>query len=290
MSKIFVSGLINTETSVSISGFPIEYEPIGFPFFGVNTCIGGVGFNITSALTSLKDQVTLFSLLGSDASADMIHAELTKRNISSDGILPLLKATPQSVVLYDSNGKRRIYCDLKDIQESVIPQLPILEKMKDCNLAVICNINYNRTLLPIAKKLGKVIATDVHVISTVDDEYNRDFMSLANILFLSNENIIGREEEFVLDLASKYGCSIIVVGCGDKGACLYQREKGIKFFNAQKPDRIINTVGAGDALFSAFICKYLRCGNAEIALEAAQKFAAYKIGFSGAAEGFLTEI
>ncbi len=34
MSKILVSGLVNTETTVKIKEFPIPYFPIDYPFFG----------------------------------------------------------------------------------------------------------------------------------------------------------------------------------------------------------------------------------------------------------------
>jgi ribokinase len=33
MSKILVSGLVNTETTVKIKEFPIPYFPIDYPFF-----------------------------------------------------------------------------------------------------------------------------------------------------------------------------------------------------------------------------------------------------------------
>ena len=43
--KILVSGLVNTETTVKIKKFPIEYFPIDYPFFGVNTRVSGVAYN-----------------------------------------------------------------------------------------------------------------------------------------------------------------------------------------------------------------------------------------------------
>ena len=35
--KILVSGLLNIETTVAVKGFPIEYYPIDYPFFGINS-------------------------------------------------------------------------------------------------------------------------------------------------------------------------------------------------------------------------------------------------------------
>ena len=59
--KILVSGLLNIETTVSVRGFPIQYYPIDYPFFGVNSSVSGVGYNLAKALTVLGDSVSLFS-------------------------------------------------------------------------------------------------------------------------------------------------------------------------------------------------------------------------------------
>jgi len=53
--------------------------------------------------------------------------------------------------------------------------------------------------------------------------------------------------------------------------------------------QIVNTIGAGDALFSAFVHYYAKSRDPFAALCRAMVFASYKIGEKGAAEGFLTE-
>ena len=107
MKKILVSGLINTETTVKIKQFPIEYFPIDYSFFGVNTRVSGVAYNLAKALKTLGDDV------------------------------------------------------------------------------IACNTNFNRELLRKAKSDNKIIVTDVHVLADINDDYNREFMQFANILFLS---------------------------------------------------------------------------------------------------------
>jgi hypothetical protein len=49
-TPIFVEGLINVESSLKISGFPLEYYPIDYPFFGIQTNVSGNGINIAKAL------------------------------------------------------------------------------------------------------------------------------------------------------------------------------------------------------------------------------------------------
>ena len=49
MGKILVSGLTNIETTVKVEGFPIEYNPINYNFFGVNSTVSGVAINMGKA-------------------------------------------------------------------------------------------------------------------------------------------------------------------------------------------------------------------------------------------------
>ena len=288
--NILVSGLLNVETTVSVRGFPINYYPIDYPFFGINSNVSGVGFNIAKALTILGDNVDLFSFLGKDYEAARILQQLDNDNIRTENIHQCLKNTPVSTVLFDPEGRRQIYCDLKDIQEQMInpDESGLISERYD--LAVLCNINFNRRLIAAARQKGKLTATDVHVLSDVHDEYNRDFMSNADILFLSDEKIPGKPEEFIKELYHCYHNSIIVIGMGAKGAMLHDAEKGeAVVIPAYSTGKIVNTIGAGDALFSAFLHFYTKDSDAESALRKAVVFAGIKIGYNGASVGFCKE-
>ena len=50
MSRFFVAGLINLETTLAIDGFPLAYFPARYPFFGIQTTVSGVGYNLAKAL------------------------------------------------------------------------------------------------------------------------------------------------------------------------------------------------------------------------------------------------
>ena len=286
--KILVSGLLNTETTTAVRGFPIHYYPIDYPFFGVNTAVSGVAFNLAKALKTLGNEVRLTSMTGRDFSADYILHSLRELGIGTEYIAPALKQTPASVVLYDPEGKRQIYCDLKDIQERSYPFDPSV--LDGIDLVAACNINFNRPLLHMAKQMGKPIATDVHVLSNIYDEYNREFMEYADILFLSDEAVGDGYQDFLMQLAAVYPCRVIVMGRGAKGAAMYLRERGeIAEFPAVSVGTVVNTVGAGDALFSAFLHFYAKSFPPADALQRAQVFAAHKITVSGASQGFVTE-
>jgi len=286
--KILVSGLLNTETTTAVRGFPIHYYPIDYAFFGVNTAVSGVAFNLAKALKTLGDEVQLASMTGHDFAAAYIRDALQELDISTQYVQPKLRQTPSSVVLYDPDGKRQIYCDLKDIQETAYAfNASILEGI---DLVAACNINFNRPLLHLAKQTGKIIATDVHVLSDIYDEYNREFMEQADILFLSDEAVGDNYRAFMEQLADAYPCRIIVMGRGAKGAAIYLRDTGeLTEMPATSAGTVVNTVGAGDALFSAFLHYYTK-GLAPLdALQRAQIFATHKITVSGASNGFVSE-
>ncbi len=290
MSKIVVCGLVNVETSAYVESFPIEYRPIDYRNFAINSNPAGVGLNIALALHTLGDDVALCSMCGDDLSGKIITEHLSSKGISTDNILKKNKSTAQSVVLYDDSGKRYIICDLADNQDLSYDEDSFSNALKDASLVALCNINYSASLIPIAKKMNVTIATDVHCLWDVYDEYNARFMREADILFLSNENIIGKEEEFVRKLSDVYPPSVIVVGMGSSGALLYTRSDGaITHYPALYTRPVINTVGAGDSLYSAFIHFYTKCKDPHLSLHRAMYFASYKIGESGASNGFLTE-
>ena len=291
MKKILVSGLINIETSISVDSFPISYCPIEYPFFGINSSVSGVGYNVAKALKTLGSDVDLLTEVGDDIYKDVIKNELINQTINPKYCLLFEgKKTAESIVLVDKEGKRKIYCDLKDIQDRKPLDKSVIN-LDNYSLAVLTNINFNRELIKEARNKGIVVASDVHVLSSVDDSYNEDFMKYSNILFLSNEAIFDKENEFLQEIYQKYHNDVIVCGCGEKGALMYiGKEDKYYFEQAKAPLGIVSTVGAGDALFSAFIHFYNKGEKLEVCLKKAVVFAGIKISQAGGSNGFVNEI
>ena len=142
-----------------------------------------------------------------------------------------------------------------------------------------------------AADAGKPLATDVHTLADPRDEYNRDYLRAAQVLFLSDERLWASPEESARELLGLYSnLRVVVIGLGAEGALLAERRTGrVERYPAVYTRPVVNTIGAGDALFSAFIFGYARSGDAETALRRAMVFASYKTGVKGAAEGLLTE-
>ena len=287
---ILVSGLINIETTVKIDGFPVAYQPVRYPFFGVNATVSGVGYNVAKALVTLGGNVRFLSIIGKDLAADMVFAQLQRDHVPTSYIAQEMVETSRSVILYDDSGKRMINVDLKDIQQCVYSPALFDVARQDVDLAVLCNVNFSRSMLALMQAQGVPIATDVHAISDLESDYDGDFMAAAHILFMSDELLPCSPEEWIGRIWARYNTPVTVVGLGANGALLGIKEHArVVHVPAVQTRPIVNTIGAGDSLFSCFVHFYARQFDPLDALQRAVVFASYKIGAAGAADGFLDE-
>lgn len=291
MKKVLVCGHTNVETTLAIEAFPIEYSPICYPFFGIQTAVAGVGYNIAKALTTLGSPISFLTLVGQDLSGQQVLHQGRADGLPGDNIVAGMPQTAQSVILYDKQGKRQGHTDLKDVQERPYPPERFQQALQESDWAILSNVNYTRPFLTQAQQANLPIATDVHTIATLDDAYNRDYMAAATILFMSDERLPLPPEQWAKKVQQTFGTEIVVIGLGAAGALLAVKTDNFCERLPAMPVRpIVNTIGAGDALFSAFNHFYRKTGNPYTSLQKAILFAAYKIGTAGAATGFLTEM
>lgn len=290
-ARILVAGLLNVETSVRVDGFPVPYLPVDYPVDAVKTAASGVALNLACALAALGDEPRVLSPVASDAPSLLVRQALAEAGVDQDGLCRLLPETPLSVVLHASDGRRRIYCDLKAVQDARLPEEVVEAAFAPgearSDAAVLCNINFARPLLGKARASGVPVATDLHVFSDPDDAYNADFLHAADILFMSHEGLPCAPEEFFPVLAARSPARIIVVTQGADGATLWERNGGrCTHLPAAHTRPVANTVGAGDATLAAFVHHWLHGDEPVEALRKAMVFASWKIGESGGAKGF----
>lgn len=289
MPNILVSGLINIETTVQVEAFPLEYSPVEYPFFSLDATVSGVGYNITKALTRLGHRVSFLSILGQDLAVASVRNELKTNYIEDKHLLEMAAQTSRSVILFDKEGRRKILVDLKDYQDQSYPYDIAEREMLNCDLAVLCNINYTRPMLDLAKKAKKLIATDVHTISDIEDDYNKDYMEAADILFMSDELLPVPAQEWGTEIMAKYQPEILVIGKGKEGALLCVREnQQFEAYPIAETRPLVSSMGGGDALFSAFVHNYIRTKDPYQSMEKAMIFASHKVGVRSASEGFLS--
>ena len=286
---VLVCGTLNLETTFPIAGFPLNYEAICYRPFEIRSQPSGVGFNIARALSTLGNRVRLVSMVGSDFLGTVLRQSMAKFGVSDDFILPILDQTPQSIVIFDGAGRCMVNTDLKDVGERIYSAQLFARALQGCRAAVMTNVGFSRPLLSLAKGAPGTVATDLQTASEGSKEYDADFLSAADVVFVSHEKLQVEPKDFISSIWERSVARIAVVGMGAAGALLGVRGREVCQVPAVQVRPVVNTVGAGDALFSCFLHFYLDGDDPMLALRKATAFAAYKIGESGASLGFLPE-
>lgn len=284
--RVLVAGAINIETTVPVAGFPIPYAPVAFNA-GIASAVSGVGWNLARALTALGSEVVFLSVAGPDPAGTAVREEIARSGIKA--VIAATAATPLSVILYDPAGRRRAETDLKGVQETTFPVAAFDEAVAGCDLALLSNSNWTRPLLSRAAAAGVPVATDLHEVRSLDNPYDADYMAHATVLFFSGELLPGPPEAFVAQLWDRADARVVGVGLGSRGALLALRGSPPRLIPARSLRPVVSTIGAGDALFAAFLHFHARLGDAVAAMERAVAFAGWKVGEASASAGFLSE-
>jgi acarbose 7IV-phosphotransferase len=161
-------------------------------------------------------------------------------------VLDRLEQTAALVILYDANGQRMIFTDLKDIQNQSYPDELFIQGLDGCELAVLCNINFSRPFLARVRKAGIPLATDVHAIADLDDEYHQDLMNNADILFMSHERLPVDVEVCAQQALDRFRAEVLVIGLGERGVLLAVRsDHSLQNYPVVNTRPVVNTIGAG---------------------------------------------
>ncbi len=291
MSKFMVAGFVQHETIVKVDALPVPFRQFESTPDLINTGIGGTGFNEAMALSWLGNEVDFMSMVARSMPRRQIMAYLQINNVDlkTDYVLPMLDGMPTSVVLY-CKGQKQTFEDVKDIR-TVDYDYEIFEKqIQDKDMVLISNCNFCRPLIELSKKYNKPLAVNVRSMRAEKIEQKKDFLAAADILYISDDDLDSEPYDCINECREKYDPEIIVLGIGAKGVILYTKEdNSILEYKTVKTNEVVNTVGAGNAMFSAFLHYYVKTGDAKAAIKNALLFASYKIGFVGSSNGFMTE-
>ena len=288
MAKFAVAGIVQVETIVKVDDIPVKYSPVVNKPNTIFTNVGGDAYNERVALKALGDEVEFFSMIGKHDMKGLFWEEDFLGE--QDYVLPVLNETPTAVILYDNKRQQQIFEDIKDMRGVEFNLALFKEKIQDVDAVVLANANFCRSLAAAAKEAGKLLAINFRGFTEEKMQYNEDFFKIADVIYVSDDNIVGSADEFVRRLADTYEAKIIILGQGAAGLTIFSREDDLlAHYKPVKTNEIVNTSGAGNSLFSCFMHCYVSSGDAVHAIKNSLLFASYKIGYMGTSKGFLTE-
>ena len=291
MSKFMVAGFVQMETIIKVEALPVPYKQFESIPDLVNSGIGGAGFNEAMALKWLGNEVDFMSMVARNMSRRQIEAYLKTFdvNLKTDYVLPMLDGMPTSVILY-CKGKKQTFEDVKDIRHVEYDYDLLESRIQDKDMILMSNCNFCRPIIGLAKKYQKPLAVNVRSMRAEKIANKEDFLAAADILYISDDDLESDHYDCIKERREKYDPEIVIMGIGDKGVILYTKEdNSVIEYRPVKTNEIVNTIGAGNALFSSFMHYYVKTKNAKEAIKNALLFASYKIGFVGTSNGFMTE-
>lgn len=290
MSKFLVGGILQRETIVKVDAIPIRYMPVTDTFRSIHTSVGGDSYNEAIALKWLGNEVDFFSMIGRDENVTILNSSGNEVELQTDFILPRLSATPEAVIFYDRKRNQQIFEDIKDMRDVPYALDLFANQLNSADFVVLANANFCRPLLEASVLAGKKIAVNIRNFRHETERYNKPFLQNATVLYLSDDNLDEDPYDFVKYIVNKYHPEVVILGQGANGVMIYSGTLNTyAHYNSVKTNEVINTVGAGNALFSCFLHYYNETNDPVYSIKNALLFASYKIGFDGTSNGFMTQ-
>lgn len=291
MSKFMVAGFIQMETIVKVNELPLPYKQFCSEEGIIDLNIGGAGYNEAVALRWLGNDVDFMSMVAKEFALEKYNNVLNPAQLDLDMrfVLPVLDGMPHAIILY-ANGQTQTFEDVKCIRHTPYDYALFEKQIQDKDMVLISSCNFCRPLLELAKKYNKPLAVNVRSMRKEKVLEKADFIREADILYVSEDDLDGTPYECLEQCKEIGNPKIVIIGLGDKGVLMYTKEQNsVLEYKPVKTNEVVNTIGAGNAMFSAFLHYYVKTGDEREAIKNALLFASYKIGFVGTSIGFMTE-
>lgn len=282
MSRVVVAGVVNVRVARACETFPVPFAPSTFDPDGISIRLSGTGWTVARTLQRLGTEVTFATYVGADELGQFAVQGVARRGLYGPTTL-VCGSQPRAMVLYDRSGRRASATDLRSTPDLRYP-VGLFESALNaspCAAVVLTNIGFTRPLIGVAQRHGIPIATDLHLVESVDSEYNRDWMAAARVLACSHERLPDSPESWVRQLWQRFGTELVLVGCGADGAVVGVRPaRRIWRVPACTPRGLRYTSGAGDTLLASFVHHWVASGDALTAVRHAVLTAGWKVGAS----------
>jgi sugar/nucleoside kinase (ribokinase family) len=255
-----------TPYGTSDKGYPVcEFNP------------GGAPANVAVALKNLGIEASFIGQVGDDYYGRFLKSVLDDKGVNTQGlILNPMYPTSLAIVSLGQGGERSFSFYRKNGADVSVAFNPLFQNKIDEADAFHCGSvslsdeparSATLDMLKYAHHQGKLVSFDVNLRALLwNDLYEAKTMiekslPFVDILKVSEEELVflkgdKQEEDALSALIKDHPIPMVLVTYGDKGSAVFYQNKLIKV-PAFKVDSI-DTTGAGDAFFGAFLAELFR--------------------------------
>ena len=250
-----------TPYGVSDKGYPIcEFNP------------GGAPANVAVALVNLGLEASFIGQVGDDHYGCFLRDVLNDKGVDTSGLL-LSPSAPTSLAIVSlaPNGERSFSFYRKHGADIAVTFNPTFRQHIDQADAFHCGSvslsdeparSATLDMLKYAHSNGKTVSFDVNLRPLLWDDLNlaksliEQALPFVDILKVSEEELMFLRPELseldaLASIAQRYPITLIVITYGEHGSSVYAQDRLIKQSSFQV--QAIDTTGAGDAFFGAFL-------------------------------------
>jgi sugar/nucleoside kinase (ribokinase family) len=220
--------------------------------------VGQAGGYSARGFARLGYRTAFLGFVGDDSMGRFLVDELAGDGVDMSHVLVDPAGTNRSVNLMSPNGGRHSFFDGKS-HMTARPDLDAWRPaLTGARLAHLSIPNWARHILEPARRAGAVMSVDLQDAGDPADEYRRDFVEAADVLFVSSAHL--PDPRRALDALHRAG-RIVVCGMGARG-CAVRTDDGYREHHAANlPEPVVDSNGAGDSLAVGFLTSYFLEGR-----------------------------
>ncbi len=259
MKKVVVVGNAGIDTNIYLYGHEIDFSVEGN--FSQNIdYVGQAGGYTSKGYARLGLKTSFIGYIGEDFAGKQIEQEFTQHKIDVSGVLIDSTGTARSINFMYPDGRRKNFYDGKDHMNLNYPLEMAKQIFAGADLIHFHIPNWARSLLPIAKESGAIVATDIQDLIFVDDPYREDFIKHSDYIFFSAAN--SKNAKTIMDqLLQKNRKLKIIAGKGKQGCAFLSESEFLELPSIELENPVIDTNGAGDSLAVGFLYSNVLKGN-----------------------------
>jgi sugar/nucleoside kinase (ribokinase family) len=256
-SEVVVVGNVGIDTNVYLAGPPDLIDGLREESHFTSTIdyLGQPGGYTSRGFAGLGRSTSFIGHVGDDPLGAWVRTELNNDGIDLSGLATDPAGTARGVNLMGPDGSRISFYDGRGHQSLNVDPALAAGIFAGAQLALFHLPDWARHLLPVARHSGAAIACDLQDIRDPDDEYLRDFLEGADVLFVSSAHHLN-PAPMLKRLVRRSGGSMVICGRGGLGVAIADTD-GIRVYPPPDLDLpVVDTNGAGDALAVGFLVAY----------------------------------
>jgi sugar/nucleoside kinase (ribokinase family) len=267
---VFVAGPVSWNLLIYLRELPRPESHMTFAQKYHET-LGGTSAGKTMNLCRLGAEVTLRTLIGDDDDGRRILTLLRAEGATVIAEIDPDGHTEKHVnLMSEAGGRVSLYLSMPTLVET-LHKAQTFAALADADAVVIDLADSARPMLREAIRLGSPIWVDLHDYDGVD-EFRAEFIAGASHLCMSSDRMPDPRPFMTERIAT--GANLVVCTHGVRGASALDAAGRWYDVPAVPVDEVVDTNGAGDAFFSAFMLAYLRGAAVDAALTQAAVHAA----------------